>query len=678
MALFKKFKNVKLAHRISIYLTVLVLLDMIILWALVQGKVGELVHENILNHMTDAVSSRGEIIDNYVESAEEYLTAFALSDEVKNLLKNPDNKEYLKRAQEYTENFADVKGVFEGLYIADNNTYVYTHISKGAIGIICREGDSLKEFQKDILSEKKLTNTGIMKSPSTGNLVISMYYPVYENDKCLGYVGAAVYADKLMDSLLELEIKGLSESEYVFLNADTGIYLYNKNSDLLNTKTTEQGYLDIINSVKTGGNDKIGSYVFTDGNGNKALTVYKYLENRNWIFMIKDSYDNVFSEVTITRAVVGIVCIIIGLSIIAFILIILRRVGKELTDVENSIIKLGNIQLDADKDLKSYISRGDEIGKISNAVSMLCNTLKNASDDIGRILGEMANENLAVDVAVNKHYYIGDFEVLAENLEMIKSKLTRVMSDISTAAQQVNSGSGQVAMGAQTLSQGAVEQTVAIDDLAQNLDLIETQVRSNSDSCSEARQLMNKTSAYVDEVNEKINNLTYAMNNINESSKKISNIIKTIEDIAFQTNILALNAAVEAATAGEAGKGFAVVAEEVGNLAAKSAEAVSNTTVLIERSVEAVKQGSEITDQTAKAMKSLDEYTLSAKHIVDEIAESSAKQFEMVSKINVEVDQISGVVQANSATAEESAATSEELSGQAGLLKELIGRFTLK
>ena len=171
--------------------------------------------------------------------------------------------------------------------------------------------------------------------------------------------------------------------------------------------------------------------------------------------------------------------------------------------------------------------------------------------------------------------------------------------------------------------------------------------------------------------------LTEAMTNINSTSDKISNIIKTIEDIAFQTNILALNAAVEAARVGEAGKGFAVVADEVRNLAKKSAEAVKDTTRLIDSSVEAVNSGVEITGQTAESVKTLCEYSLALKRIVDNITESGHRQSDMVAKISEDITQISGVVQSNSATAEESAAASEELSGQAGMLKELIGTFHL-
>ncbi|MDE7006918.1 MAG: methyl-accepting chemotaxis protein, partial [Lachnospiraceae bacterium] len=246
----KFLANRKLAIRIGIITTAITCMGMLLLWFIVSGRVASMVKNNITNQMIDAVESRASIINDYVASAEEYMRAFALGSEVRDLLATPENPDLLQKAQKYTEDFAEVKGIFEGLYIATPSTYVLTHTSQGAIGMTTRTGDSLKEFHDTILSTPELTNLGIMKSPGTGSMILSMYYPIFEGQKCLGYVGAGVYASRLMDVLLGLNIEGLPHSEYVFLNVDTGTYLYHHDESLLNTETTDSGYQEIIRRIK--------------------------------------------------------------------------------------------------------------------------------------------------------------------------------------------------------------------------------------------------------------------------------------------------------------------------------------------------------------------------------------------------------------------------------------------
>ncbi len=252
--------NKKLATRISIITTVIILAGMLLLWLTVSSNAASMVKHDITNQMTNAVESRAAIIDDYVASAEEYLTAFALGSEVHALLKDPEDPELLSIAQKYTEDFAAVKGIFEGLYIATPNTCVLTHTSEGAIGMTTRSGDSLTEFQDTILSRHQLTNLGIMESPGTGSMILSMYYPIFENERCVGYVGAGVYASHLVDSLLNLEIKGLPNSEYIFLNAETGVYLYHPDEVLLNTETTDNGFLKIISRIQKNQSTEVGTY----------------------------------------------------------------------------------------------------------------------------------------------------------------------------------------------------------------------------------------------------------------------------------------------------------------------------------------------------------------------------------------------------------------------------------
>ena len=215
----KFLKKQKLAAQISILISIITITGLFFLWGIVTHNVSTTVKTNLTNQMMDAVKSRAAIINNYVTSAEEYMSAFALSNEVRNLLHDPENAELLEQVQQYTEDFAAIKGIFEGLYIASPETRVLTHTEKKAVGMVTRPDDSLAPFQNTILAQPKLTNLGIMKSPGTGAMILSMYYPIFEDQHCIGYVGAGVFASNLMDSLLELDIQGLPNSEFVFIIA---------------------------------------------------------------------------------------------------------------------------------------------------------------------------------------------------------------------------------------------------------------------------------------------------------------------------------------------------------------------------------------------------------------------------------------------------------------------------
>lgn len=670
--------NRKLATRIGIVTTVIIIAGMLSLWFIVSDNVASMVKSNITNQMTDAVEARAAIINDYVASAEEYVTAFALGSEVHELLANPEDSGLLEKVQKYTEEFAAVKGIFEGLYIATPDTYVLTHTSQGAIGITTRTGESLKVFRETILAQQKLTNLGIMKSPGTGSMILSMYYPIFEGQNCIGYVGAGVYASRLTDALLNLNIEGLPNSEYVFLNAETGVYLYHEDETLLNTETTDSGYHEIIRRVKEDGGTQAGTYSYQDKNGVDQLVVYKYLKDRDWIFMVHDSESEVYGAVAKVRVVVGMLCAAITAAVIFVTLLILYQVGRELMVVESAIRHLGNLDLSADRELNGFYGRTDEIGMIAQTTHHVCNYLRKTIDDIGRILGEMAKGNIAVDVAKNEAYYIGDFKVLAESLKTIRTNLMSVMGDISNIANQVDTGADQVSAGVETLSRGTMEQSVSIDGLASNVTEITSKIKDSAVRCSSASELVDKANGYAAEADTKMEQLTIATRNIDQSSNQIGSIIKTIEEIAFQTNVLALNASVEAAHAGSAGKGFSVVADEVRSLANKSGEAAQNTSVLIGRSIQDIKVGTESTDHAISAMQVINECIQSIKTLMDEIALASVQQSEMITSVEKGIKEISRVVQTNSAAAEESAAVSKELSSQARTLNRLIGQFRIR
>ncbi len=673
----KFLTNKKLATRIGIITTVLILGGMLLLWGIVSANASATVRSNITNQLTDAVESRAAIINDYVSSAEEYVKAFALGSEVRELLLDPENQELAELAQQYTEDFATVKGIFEGLYIATPATHVLTHTSQGAIGMTTRTGDSLEEFRSTILARQELTNLGIMESPGTGSMILSMYYPVFDGERCLGYVGAGVYASHLMDSLLDLDIKGLPDSEYVFLNVESGVYLYHKDEALLNTETTENGYQEILRRIREKRDTQAGTYSYKDDDGMEQLVVYKYLKDRNWAFMVRESSAEVFRAVTTVRYLVGGLCAVVAVVIIFVTLLILHREGRELLTVERAIRHLGDLNLSADADLEVFYGREDEIGKIAQTAHQVCECLRETIDDVGRVLGEIAGGNLTVNVEQNESLYIGDFRVLWESLKSIHANLMHVIRDISRVAGQVDISADQVSAGAQVLSQGTTEQAVSIDGLIENVSAITAQIQTSAVRCGSAGELVDKAAGHTAEADTKMGQLMEATRNIEASSSRIVTITRTIEDIAFQTNILALNASVEAARAGTAGKGFSVVAQEVRNLASRSAEAAQNTNTLVSRSIQDVKTGTQSTDLAVSAMQIINGCIQSIKELMDEIAAASVEQSEMITQVENGIKEISRVVQANASSAQESAAVSKELSGQARALNQLISRFRI-
>lgn len=670
--------NRKLATRISIITTAITFAGMMLLWIIVSGGVASIVERNITNQMIDAVESRASIINDYVTSAEEYMTAFALSSEVYDLLENPEDSTLLKRGQQYTEDFAAIKGIFEGLYIATPDTYILTHTSQGAIGMTTRTGESLEEFHNTILATTQLTNLGIMKSPGTGSMILSMYYPIFNGEKCIGYVGAGVYASRLMDVLLDLNIEGLPHSEYVFLNVETGTYLYHQEEELLNTQTTDTGYQEIIQRIKEDGSTQAGTYFYRDNTNVDQLVVYKYLKDRDWVFMVRDDVAEVYKEVETVRVTVGILCATVAMIVISATVLVLRREGKELMVMERAISHLGNLELSADRELETFYGRKDEIGMIAQTIHQVCECLRKTIDDIGRILGEMADGNIAVDVQKNEDYYIGDFRILVTSLKSIREHLVNVMCDIAHIANQVNSGANQVSEGAAALSQGTMQQKVSINGLVANITDITEQIQNSTRRCSNASDLVDRATGYTSEADAKMEQLMVATKNIDQSSTQIGSIIQTIEDIAFQTNILALNAAIEAARAGAAGKGFAVVADEVRSLAGKSAEAVQDTSTLIGHSLQDVATGTESTKLAISAMQVINECIQSIKVLMDEIALASVQQSDMIVSVENRIKEVSRVIQANSDAAEESAAISSELSHQAETLNRLINQFHIQ
>lgn len=350
-----------------------------------------------------------------------------------------------------------------------------------------------------------------------------------------------------------------------------------------------------------------------------------------------------------------------------------RGITKPLRELEKSAEKIVGGELSIDVKYKSK----DELGSLANAFRNMTVILKDVVSDASRLLSEMADGNFDVRTEAEKHY-VGDFQGLLLSIRKLNRGLSSTLGQINQSADQVAAGSSQVANGAQALSQGSTEQASAVEELAATITGISHQVKGTAENATRARGQSTTAGDEAEKCNEQMRDMMAAMEEITRTSNEIGKIIKTIEDISFQTNILALNAAVEASRAGVAGKGFAVVADEVRNLAGKSSEASKNTAELIESSMKAVTRGTQIANSTAESLKKVVEEVRMASAEVVKIADAAEEQADSIEQVTLGVDQISTVVQSNSDTAVQSAATSEQLSSQAEVLKGLVAQFTLR
>ena len=533
-------------------------------------------------------------------------------------------------------------------------------------------------FQTALQGEVTISTPTISKV--TGDLSIMVAAPVWQGGVPQSQVVGVVYFVPHETFLCDI-MSSIHTSEH------SGAYMLDKDGttiadvvlDTIATENIEEeaqsdsslAPLAAIHADMRQGNTGFGRYTFE---GTEKYISYAPVPNTDgWSIAVTSyssdllgaTYQNIII-ISVLLVIVLVVASVLGIWLARGIAAPIQACAKRL-----SLLEQGDLTTPAPQ-----VKTQDEVGMLAKSTQSIVNSLNTLFSDISYVTGEMAQGNFSV---LSQHYevYQGDFSAVLEAFRNIKFSLSDTLRQIETAAGQVSAGADQVSSGAQALAQGATEQASAVQELSATSADINSGVQTNSHAAMTAKDKANDAGTQVALSNQKMHELRSAMSTILEGHEEIRQIIATIENIAFQTNILALNAAVEAARAGSAGKGFAVVADEVRNLASKSDEAAKQTKDLIEHSAINVETGSRLSEEVSAALEETAALTGAAVEFIDQVVDNVVNQAEAISQIAEGIDQISSVVQTNSATAEESAAASEELSGQAQIMKELIDRFSL-
>lgn len=406
-------------------------------------------------------------------------------------------------------------------------------------------------------------------------------------------------------------------------------------------------------------------------NGRNHIVTASPILGTDWTAVVicdaKEFLGNAFIAVLVMIITTTISFVVGALVISKFV----KRIIVPLNAINGKILDMEQGKLSGDA---IEVHTGDELETLADAVNSMTAYTNTIIKDIEAVSAKLAAEDLTAEPAVD---YIGDYAPIKTALYGIINSTSDVIRQIGASSKLVSDGSSKMSDNSTTLSQAATEQAATVEELNASIVEISSNISANADSAGKAKVLADDCMKIVNEGNVKMTDMLHAMEEINETSSQIANIIKTIEDISFQTNILSLNASIEAARAGEAGKGFAVVAGEVGQLAGKTAEAAKNTTALIKTSLAAVENGTVMANETAKMLSKIVSETDDTAKVIDKIAAASQEQADSVKQILVGMDQISTSVQMTSGSSAECAASAEELSGQAKLLLDLVQRFKI-
>ncbi len=544
-------KNQKMSTVITSIVSLVTALCILFLFLIASNNMTVAMRNTAMNNMETSLNARAELLEQYVAQAETLMIAYGKAPIVKELLKNPSNAQVTAQAQAYTEQYYAGLDGWEGLYIAEWDSHVLTHSNPPVVGIYTREGDPLKQLQDTILASGEIYNTGILISPASQQLTLSLYSPVYDDDgDILGYVGGGQFASGLTSPLQDMAVEGLENARDYMINTAAATYIYDRDSSLIAAPVEDPMLLEVIDRVTKDPRTLVGDIEYTDADGVKCVAMYRYLPNRQWAVVLSDSENEIYRQANASRTIFGLICVgaFILIAVLSFIAV--KVCVKPLEVVEKSISKLKNLDLAVPGEMRKYVGGGSETGKIATAMDSLYDTLRNIVSTLRGCTESLSSSTGKMSEATHTLVeYVGDNSATTQQLA----------ASITTTNEAIENVAGEIA---------------TISDLVQHVeDKVMAGDQKSNELLKTAAAMKTMAESTLNETDEKIKenrkNVEQAMVNL-QSLTRINDMAQQILEIANQTNLLSLNASIEAARAGEQGRGFAVVAQEIGTLASNS------------------------------------------------------------------------------------------------------------